>query len=414
MHKPRKWLAWPISFFVLFLSCKKDIFPKRQYQFPAYVDTESKLINYQEKKTYSTPQKVYASNLFNGARLNKFLVKNDSTFIAVISPENVPINPSPWYSFKLWSEVPKKIFIEFQYENAKHRYNPKLSKDGKLWEEIDHKQLNDLNGTKTLTLNINKDTTWVSSQELFTTEHLNDWLLKISNSNSDIDLESYGVSPKGRTLQSAILYPNHSKNKEIIILMSRQHPPEVTGQLAFLSFVERLQEDDKLTTAFKNKYQVLLFPMQNPDGVDLGHWRHNTGGVDLNRDWDRYNQPETRQMAEYITDYAIKRKSNIIMGIDFHSTWEDVYYTNHSDSATAYPYFTNRWLNEIKRAIPNYEPKIEPSNIGQPVSKGWFFVNFKAVGITYEIGDDTERDFIKTKSRIAAEKMMEVLLQTNP
>ena len=191
--------------------------------------------------------------------------------------------------------------------------------------------------------------------------------------------------------------------------MSRQHPPETTGQLAFLHFTERLLEDDDLTRKFREKYQVLLFPMQNPDGVDLGHWRHNAGGIDLNRDWDRYNQPETRQMAKYLTDYANEVKAKVILGLDFHSTYEDVYYTNNSDTATAHPGFTKKWLTGIKQAIPSYEPNISPSNVGQPVSKGWFFVNFGAVGITYEIGDDTPRDFIKTKSRIAAEEMMRVL-----
>ena len=33
------------------------------------------------------------------------------------------------------------------------------------------------------------------------------------------------------------------------------------------------------------KFRVLAFPLMNPDGVDLGHWRHNAGGIDLNRDW---------------------------------------------------------------------------------------------------------------------------------
>ena len=42
---------------------------------------------------------------------------------------------------------------------------------------------------------------------------------------------------------------------------------------------------------------VIVYPLMNPDGVDEGHWRHNTGGIDLNRDWAHYNQPETRQVA---------------------------------------------------------------------------------------------------------------------
>lgn len=404
-------------FFLLLLwlqiiGCKKEIYNPRTrlHTFPNYVDTESKPIQYQEKKIYETVPGVSASNKFNGARLNDFKAGNDSTFTVMIEPENTPINPSPWYAFKLWSKAPKKIYLNIEYQNGKHRYLPKLSQDGKSWTDLDSSQITKQGDNVQFLLNVSQDTLWVAGQELFTTEHLRDWLSEIKQKSSEVKVSTYGQSKLGRTLSTASLFKKNKDQKEIIVLMSRQHPPETTGQLAFLHFVERLLEKDQLTEKFKQKYQVLLFPMQNPDGVDLGHWRHNAGGIDLNRDWDRYNQPETKQMAQYVIDFANKNKVKVILGLDFHSTYEDVYYINNSDTATAYPNFTKNWLNEIKQAIPNYEPNISPSDIGQPVSKGWFFVQFNAVGITYEIGDDTPRAFIKTKSRIAAEKMMEVLL----
>ncbi len=403
-----------VLFACLFSGCKKELYAPstRAHDFPNYVDTESKPIQYQEKKIYETAPGVSASNKFNGARLNDFKAENDSTFTVSIEPENTPINPSPWYAFKLWSKTPKAIYLNIDYQNGKHRYLPKLSRDGKSWTDLDSNQITLQGGNVQFPLSVSKDTLWVAGQELFTTEHLRDWLAEIKRKSPETELGTYGNSKLGRPMQTATLFEKSKNQKEIIVLMSRQHPPETTGQLAFLHFVERLLEDDPMTQAFKQKYQVLLFPMQNPDGVDLGHWRHNAGGIDLNRDWDRYNQPETKQMAEYIVDYANKHKSKVVLGLDFHSTYEDVYYTNNADTATAYPNFTTDWLTEIKRAIPNYEPNISPSNVGQPVSKGWFFVQFKAVGITYEIGDDTPRDFIKIKSRIAAEKMMSVLLES--
>ncbi|GHB64517.1 M14 family metallopeptidase [Persicitalea jodogahamensis] len=399
---------------LLFLNagCTREMYnpDSRPHEFPNYVDTETRPVQYQEKKTYVTAQGVSASNQFNGARLNDFEAENDSTFTVSIEPENTPINPSPWYAFKLWSETPRKVYLNIDYHNGKHRYLPKLSYDGRVWTDLDSNLIIKRGGNVQFPLNLSQDTLWVAGQELFTTEHLRGWLAEIKRKSPETKMDTYGKSTLGRPLYTASLFEKNKGQNEIIVLMSRQHPPETTGQLAFLHFVERLLEEDPLTEKFKQKYQVLLFPMQNPDGVDLGHWRHNAGGIDLNRDWDRYNQPETRQMAKYLVEFANKNQARVIMGLDFHSTYEDVYYTNNSDTASAYPDFTNVWLNEIKRAIPDYEPNISPSNVGQPVSKGWFFVRFNAVGITYEIGDDTPRDFIKTKSRIAAEKMMEVLL----
>jgi hypothetical protein len=396
---------------VTVFSCKKQLYTDRLQEFPTTLDTESRSVKFQDKRVYTTTQGVSASNLFNGARLNDFAVENDSTYTVFIEPENTPINPSPWYSFQLWSTSPRKVYINIKYSEGKHRYLPKLSSDGKNWENINASNIKPVGNNVQLELNLSKDTLWVAGQELFSTEHLNSWLTDIQDKSSEVEVKSYGKSTLDRDLYTATLFEPTKTNKELIVLMSRQHPPEITGQQAFLHFVDRLLQKDALTAAFKEKYQVMLFPMQNPDGVDLGHWRHNVGGVDLNRDWDKYNQPENRQMAEYLIGYASKNQSKVIIGLDFHSTWEDVFYTNTSDAATAYPQFTSTWLGAIKDAIPNYEPNVAPSNIGQPVSKGWFFVTFNAVGITYEIGDNTPRDFIKTKSYIAAEKMMETLLK---
>ncbi len=398
---------------ILILGCKKSINPStRLFSFPEYIDTETKEILIQEKKVFDTGMGVFASNIFEGGKLNGFKVLNDSTFEVLSLPENRPINPSPWYSFKLWSSSPKDVYIQFNYDGEKHRYNPKTTMDGQTWKEINTKNIVSSGKITTAKFAISKDTLWVSAQELFTSSDLKSWINNTIAKHPETKDFEYGKSKLGRTLSGLKLFTDKSKQKEVIVLMSRQHPPEVTGQFAFLHFVERLMIDDELTRAFKEKYQVLLFPIQNPDGVDLGHWRHNAGGIDLNRDWDRYNQPETRQMADYIANFKKEQKAKVVLGIDFHSTYEDVYYTNKSDTATVYPLFANTWLKEIKNAIPNYDPNIAPSNVGQPVSKGWFFIEHQAVGITYEIGDTTPRDFIELKSKIAAEKMMKVLLET--
>ena len=45
------------------------------------------------------------------------------------------------------------------------------------------------------------------------------------------------------------------------------------------------------------------------------------------------------------------------------------------------------------------------------MSKGWFLTQFDAVGITYEIGDDTPRVFIRKKGEVSARAMMKVLME---
>lgn len=392
-----------LSLIIATSACRKtDINKERTERFPTPVATETLPIELQEHKIWNVTTNVSFSNNFAGARLNNVIALNDSTFQITISPENYPINPSPWYAFKVWTKTPKRTYINFTYENGKHRYTPKLSKDTKIWQIADNKQFNE---TKLqLKLEPFTDTLTVSAQELFTVNELDNWAKTLKNTKQSV----IGKTPLKNDIRLIELNPK-TKTKDVIVFFSRQHPPEVTGQFALNAFVENLLKETPQTTAFLEKYRVLVFPMMNVDGVQEGHWRHNTGGVDLNRDWDVYNQPETKQIAEYLVNETKKNDWRVVLGIDFHSTFEDVYYTNLSDVSSHLPNFTTDWLRMIQERIPDYIPKISPSATGQPVSKGWFYVQFGAAGITYEIGDDTDREFIKTKSEVAAKAMMEIL-----
>ncbi|MEL6867928.1 MAG: M14 family zinc carboxypeptidase, partial [Bacteroidota bacterium] len=167
----------------------------------------------------------------------------------------------------------------------------------------------------------------------------------------------------------------------------------------------------QLANDFRKKYRILFFPLINPDGVDLGHWRHNGGGIDLNRDWAYYRQPEVRQTADQIVSMVKKAKSKVILGLDFHSTYKDIYYSN-SLAPDQIHHFKDYWLQGIEEALVafDYQTKEAPSGLRAPVSKGWFYQQFKAEALTYEIGDSTPRDMIMLKGRISALEMMQLLI----
>ena len=85
-----------ILFLFFFASCTTT----KKVVFSNPVDTTTKPIAKQIKKTYSlTDVDIYASNEFDGARLNGFEKLNDSTALVIIHPENVPINNSAYYAF---------------------------------------------------------------------------------------------------------------------------------------------------------------------------------------------------------------------------------------------------------------------------------------------------------------------------
>ena len=378
------------------------------------VDTTTKQIQLQTKQTYHLKDvNVFASNEFDGARLNGFKTLNDSTAKVIISPENGPINNSAYYSFKTWSITPKPFYFTFQYPKGyKHRYIPKL-KTNNQWNNIDSTQVFKNDSIVTIKLNLTTTPIIVSGQELQSSTDVKEWYTNLISDKKDfISLKSVGKSKLGRDLPILDIFEGDKKGKPIIVLLTRQHPPEVTGFFAFKEFLKTVISKSDLSDEFLSKYRVLAFPIINPDGVDLGHWRHNAGGVDTNRDWSMYHQPEIKQVVTYITQASKKDKARIILGLDFHSTYEDVFYTNKLRKETTLPNFIKEWFTALEANIPNYKVNEALGNSTSPVSKGWFLYGQKATGITYEIGDATPREKIKLVGRVTAEQMMTTLLKT--
>ncbi|WP_136466438.1 M14 family metallopeptidase [Flagellimonas onchidii] len=382
-------------------------------KFETPVDTKDKPISFQIKKNYEFKDSgVWVSNEFDGARLSGAKQLNDSTILLKFDPENTPINKSPYYAFKAWSDTPKQIYFGFDYpEGFKHRYKPKKKMNGQ-WTIIDSLDVIQTEEGPLLKLNINIEQTTVAAQEINASADVRQWYLQhIKNSKDFVRLGSAGQSKMGKNIPVLDIYQGSPKNKPIVVLLTRQHPPEVTGYFAFQNFLETIVDQSELSTNFLNKFRVLAFPILNPDGVDLGHWRHNANGVDLNRDWSKYRQPEVRNVVTYVLNTSKTDEGEIILGLDFHSTYEDVFYTNVKREGTTLPDFIDEWFEVLERDVEDYKVNEAAANSTRPVSKGWFLYGHNATGITYEIGDSTPKERIKKIGTISAKAMMQILLK---
>ncbi|NNE31458.1 MAG: hypothetical protein HKN40_03715 [Winogradskyella sp.] len=384
----------------------------KSVSFENYVDTTAKPIKLQAKKTFKLNNgDIYLSNAFNGARLNDVKQINDTLAEIYIQPENSPINNSPYYAFKAWSDLPTSFYLRFKYPKGyNHRYVPKLKINDK-WKIADSTQLFTSKDAMTVKLSLTTEPILVSAQEIQSSVDVKNWYSALLKGKDFVHLNSYGTSVLGKNLPVLDIHKNGKDNKDLIILLTRQHPPEVTGYFAFQAFLETILKDSELSNTFLNTYRILAFPIMNPDGVDLGHWRHNANGVDLNRDWSRYNQPEIKQAVKYISKAIKKSKTRVILGLDFHSTWYDVFYTNESRAKTTMPQFIDNWFIALEHNIPDYTVNETSSDSDKPVSKGWFLYGHDAVGITYEIGDTTSKTEINRIGKVSATEMMKILLK---
>jgi len=387
------------------------------YDPPGSTVTTNKTIYPQYKRTFLfSGSNLYVSNEFTGSRLNDCYQENDSTLVAAIEPENSPINNSAWYAFKVWSNKEKKINLKIIYKDGSQRYVPKLSYDGDNWTPIDSNlYFNDTaKGIGYLTLKVNSDTLWVSGQELILSHYYEKWIDKLLQ-NPFIKKSVIGKSVNGRAINKLEIDEGND-NSDLIYIIGRQHPPEVTGAFGLISFVEKLTDDSELSKNIREKFRIVVIPIVNPDGVDNGHWRHNANGVDLNRDWFAFNQPETRQVRDELMRIANESQSKVKFFIDFHSTQQDIFYITSKDSTLDFdPIYetTESWLNIIQEMFPDYKLNIDESlnSNKAPTSDDWAYNTFNCPALTYELGDETDRNLIRKICSGAAEAMMETLLK---
>jgi hypothetical protein len=340
---------------------------------------------------------------FEGASPARCVIEGPRSFTLVIGPEHgPPINPSPWYAFRYRAANGPPVSVTLTYLGARHRYTPKLSRGGETIE-LDA-AVGATGNSATLSLPAGKGI--VSAQPLYTPGHYARFL--------DAMVRDYGArritlgrSLDGRAIDGVTLGSPDAPC--LIVLLGRQHPPEVTGSYAMEPFVAELARILKADPSLAARFQVLAVPLVNPDGVALGHWRANRGGVDLNRDWGTFTQPETRAVRDYLAALPVKVRP--FMTIDFHSTARNLFYVQGAEATPDQARVIAQWLDSRLTAFARYPFTVERSNAnpGAGTSKTWFNATYGIPAITYEVGDATSRQNAEEPARELARTLLPIL-----
>lgn len=345
-------------------------------------------------------------------------VEGDRRFSLTIAPEDEgDINCSAWYAFRVTPQRRTRITIELNYETCGHRYWPKTSTDGVNWTYMPQSRV-DIEGERgersaRLSLRVKAgEPVFVAAQEILPPSTYDAWLDGFEG--RDYGVRSLlGKSAEQRDIELLTIAEPNADQRETVVLVGRQHPPEVTGALAMFAFVETIMAESELANAYRARFETLVVPLLNPDGVVRGYWRHNTGGVDLNRDWGLWTQPETSLMRDLLGQVEQDPARDLRVMIDFHSTNRDVFYTIPDELPTDPPLFTRDWLALYQERMSDYEVNRDARHtVGRPISKAYAFDAFGAPGITFEIGDETDRGLIQRIGRESAIAMMETMLST--
>lgn len=330
---------------------------------------------------------------FEGASASACAISGEREFTILVTPEHAPpINPSPWYAFRYESVGEAPVTVTLHYLGGKHRYAPKWSDDS-----TDREIPVTLSGDgATAVMRLPSGTGTVSAQELITTSDHRTDLLRWSAASGAQPL-TLGRSHDGRPVEALRL--GREDAPRLVVLLGRQHPPEVTGANAMEAFVDELVAMIRRDPALEKQTQFLIVPLLNPDGVAHGHWRANRGGSDLNRDWGIFAQPETRAVKSWLD--TLPEGVRPVLMLDFHSTRENLFYVQGDEASAAQQRFLAAWLGGRQNALPGYRFAIEPrdTNPGSGTAKNWFNAAYSIPAYTYEVADTVDRAAARAAAR---------------
>ena len=345
---------------------------------------------------------------FEGGAFHRCDVRNGN-FVITIRPEDTKVQvPMPWYAFRASPKRPGDAVVLMGFEKSEVRFWPKISTDKVTWRRMPDADVAISEDNKRLALRIplTEAPVWVAAQQLLSTNYYDDWTRTLA-ARPDVAVRMLGRSVEGRPVTVA----ETDARPQAVLLLGRQHPPEVTGVLTMRTFVETVLADSDLARSFRETYQVIAVPLMNPDGVAKGHWRHNAGKTDLNRDWGPFKQPETRNVRDLLA-LLDRRGVALRLMLDFHSTQlteTQLFYTQRDDDGSAYRFAAN-WFERVRRRLPDHPFDHRPSKSETANAKNYFFDRYGVPSITYETGDDTDPTWIANAAPVFAEEMMRVLL----
>jgi len=358
---------------------------------------------------YCESEAVIIDAAFEGGNFSECQFNTVDTALLTIRPEDAPpINQSAWFAFRASGKRATTLNVELRYVDGYARYWPKISEDGKNWRRLDSAsvQTSDDGQSMTLSVQMSETPVLIAANELKMPDDYAQWLLRQSK-REDIVGSTLGHSVEGRPIQML----RTPAREETVMLFGRQHPPEVTGAVAMVGFVNEVLSDSELARRFRARFSVIVIPLINPDGVVHGHWRHNMNGVDLNRDWGPFTQPETQSIAALLQRLEASGTELKAM-LDFHSTRSSLFYTQLPEPQDKPVDFASEWLNAARARLPHFPFKHDPRPpSGQDNTKNFFHKNYGIPAITYELGDEVPAADIENAMPTFAQTFMRELLE---
>lgn len=229
-------------------------------------------------------------------------------------------------------------------------------------------------------------------QKLTSYEELTVYVHQLDNLSDILKVEIIGQSVEGRNLY-ALKFSNSEFGKDTskikILIFAQQHGDEQSGKEGALILARELLKPE-LENLFE-KVDLTLIPQMNPDGSEI-NIRHNSNGMDLNRNHLILTEPEVIALHKLFDKYLFEATMDVHEYYPYTEEYLQYGYIKYFDeqigtltnpnvserirsfSNDEYLPFIKSYLNERKFSFHNYIP-------GGPPEK--YLIRYS----TYDIND---------------------------
>ena len=128
----------------------------------------------------------------------------------------------------------------------------------------------------------------------------------------------------------------------------------------------------------------------------------------MNRDWIDFSQPETQTVRTFINN-KVEAGKKIQFALDFHTSYSGPYLLvldsiNVEKSNGIIP----NWIDGIES---NSEFRVEarPRSQDLPYCYNWFYNTFNSEAVTFEEGDEIDREIIVQRAKVYAQELMKTM-----
>ena len=206
----------------------------------------------------------------------------------------------------------------------------------------------------------------------------------IENKRAQLNSINYKVEVVGRSLAGRDLFyigpKNLDPNKKTIVMFGRHHGDEQTANWIIEGFLDRYLE-----TNMNDNFQLVLYPMINPDGA-MKQTRYNLNRRDLNRAWTSASGKDEIVSIHAHLKPQLNQLKDIAIALDMHGSWEqDFFYrVERSHSGSTFYEMQSRFIDELALYDPWQAGQIIHSN-GHPGMARIVLINhYKLNALTHE------------------------------